>query len=78
MSKYKGQHGGKKGKKNRARPSPPPFRAMPERNRFFLCEVVPNANQWLKIQDGDVDFADMGQIQTELSAPKQWKEFLSF
>ena len=57
---------------------PPPFRAMPERNRFFLCEVVPNANQWLKIQDGDVDFADMGQIQTELSAPKQWKEFLSF
>ena len=32
MSKYKGQHGGKKG---------PPFRAMPERNRFFSCEVFP-------------------------------------
>ena len=43
MSKYKGQHGGKKGKKNRARPSPPPFRAMPERNRFFLWEVFPNS-----------------------------------
>ena len=42
MSKYKGQHGGKKGKKIRARSSPPPFRAMPERNRFFLWEVFPN------------------------------------
>ena len=42
MSKYKGQHGGKKGQKIRARPSPPPaFRAMPERNRFLLCEVFP-------------------------------------
>ena len=43
MSKYKGQHGGKKGKKIRARPSPhpPPFRAMPERNRFLLWEVFP-------------------------------------
>ena len=41
MSKYKGQHGGKKGQKIRARPSPPLFRAMPERNRFFLCEVFP-------------------------------------
>ena len=29
MSKYKGKHGGKKGQKIRARPSPPPFRAMP-------------------------------------------------
>ena len=34
MSKYKGQHGGKKGKQIQARP-PSPFRAMPERNRFF-------------------------------------------
>ena len=33
MSKYKGQHGGKKGKKFGQ--GPPPFRAMPERNRFF-------------------------------------------
>ena len=42
MSKYKGQHGGKKGKKNRVRPfSPPPFQAMPERNRFFPWEVFP-------------------------------------
>ena len=32
MSKYKGQHGGKKGRKIRAGVSPPPpFRAMPER-----------------------------------------------
>ena len=41
MSKYKEQHGGKKGQKIRARPSPPPFRAMPERNRFLLWEVFP-------------------------------------
>ena len=41
MSKYKGQPGEKKGQKIRARPSPPPFRAMPERNRFFLWEVFP-------------------------------------
>ena len=33
---------GKKGKIIRARPSPPPFRAMPERNQFFLWEVFPN------------------------------------
>ena len=42
MSKYKGQHGGKKGKKNSGKALPPsPFRAMPERNRFFLWEVFP-------------------------------------
>ena len=34
MSKYKGQHGGKRGRKIRARPSPLPFRTMPERKRF--------------------------------------------
>ena len=45
MSKYKGQHGGKKGKKIRARPSPPPFRAMPERNRFILCEGFPKGKR---------------------------------
>ena len=39
MSKYKGQHGGKKGQQIRARPSPSPFRAMPERNQFFSWEV---------------------------------------
>ena len=38
MSKYKGPHGGKKGKKFE---QGPPFRAMPERNRFFLREVFP-------------------------------------
>ena len=45
MAKYKGQHGGKKGKKIRARPSLPlpPFWAMPERNRFFSWEVFPKA-----------------------------------
>ena len=32
---------GKKSKKWRARTSPHPFRAMPERNRFFFCEVFP-------------------------------------
>ena len=35
MSKYKGQHGGKKGQKIRAGVSPPPLRAMPERKHFF-------------------------------------------
>ena len=36
MSKYKGQHGWKKGKKNSGKALPPPFfRAMPERNRFL-------------------------------------------
>ena len=47
LSKYKGQHGGKKGKKIRAGPTPPPpFRAMPERNRFFpvRCSLRPKAD----------------------------------
>ena len=35
MPKYKGKHGGKKGKEIREGASPPPFRAMPERNIFF-------------------------------------------
>ena len=35
MSKYKGQHGGRKGKKILAGVSPP-FRAMPERKHFFI------------------------------------------
>ena len=48
MSKYEGQHGGKKGQKIQARP-PPPFRAMPERNRFFLCEVFPKSQLHLNI-----------------------------
>ena len=48
MSKYKGQPGEKKGQKIRARP-PPPFRAMPERNRFFLCEVFPKSQLHLNI-----------------------------
>ena len=41
MSKYKGQHGEKKGQQIRARPSPSPSRAMPERNQFFSWEVFP-------------------------------------
>ena len=42
MSKYEGQHGGKKGSKNSGKALPtPPFRTMPERNRFFLWEVFP-------------------------------------
>ena len=43
MSKYKGQHGGKKGQKIRARPSPPLFRAMPKRKHFFFQEGFPKA-----------------------------------
>merc|ERR1712001_618599 len=41
MSKYKGKHGGKKGQKIWARPSPPPFRAMPKRKHFFFQEGFP-------------------------------------
>ena len=36
MSKYKGQHGGKKGKKIRARPPPPPFSGNARKKTFFL------------------------------------------
>ena len=36
MSKYKGKHGGKQGRKIRAGASPPPFRAMPKRKHFFF------------------------------------------
>ena len=36
MSKYKGQHGGKKGKKSRARPSSPLFGQCPKENIFFI------------------------------------------
>ena len=43
LSKYKGLHGGKKGKKIRAGASPPPFSAMPERKHFFLQEGFPYA-----------------------------------
>ena len=42
MSKYKGQHGGKKGKQIRARPSPPPFGATPERKRSLPLKGVPS------------------------------------
>ena len=49
MSKYKGQHGGKKGKKIRAGVSPlPPFWAMPERKHF---------SGWLPYVDG-LDWMD--------------------
>ena len=41
---------GKKGKIIRARPSPPPFRAMPERNRFFLWEVFPKSRNTFEVE----------------------------
>ena len=50
MSKDKGKHGGKKGQKIWARPSPP-FRAMPERNRFFFWEVFPYTFTCEKLHD---------------------------
>ena len=41
MSKYKGQHGGKKGKKNRARHSPPLFGQCPKENVFYKrCSLI--------------------------------------
>ena len=42
MSKYKGQHGGKKGKQIRARPSPPLFGQGPKENVFFYerCSLI--------------------------------------
>jgi len=39
MSKYKGQHGGKKGLQIRARPSPPLFGQCPKEMDFFLGGV---------------------------------------
>ena len=41
MSKYKGKHSGKKGQKIQAGVPPPPFRAMPERKRVFICDIFP-------------------------------------
>ena len=41
MPKYKGQHGGKKRITKFGQGPPPHFRAMPERNRFFLWVVFP-------------------------------------
>ena len=37
MSKYKGQHGGKKGKMIWARPSPP-FSGNARKKMFFICK----------------------------------------
>ena len=41
MPKYKGQHGGKKGQKIRARPPPLFFGQCPKEIDFFPCEVFP-------------------------------------
>ena len=41
MSKYKGQHGGKKGQKIRARPSPPPFSGNARKKSIFLMGGLP-------------------------------------
>ena len=30
--------------------APPPFRAMPERNRFFLCDVFPKEEQSITLE----------------------------
>ena len=46
MSKYKGQHGGKKGKKIWAGVSPlPPFWAMPERKHFSYVRCSLKSNE---------------------------------
>ena len=50
MSKYKGQHGGKKGQKIRAGVSPP-FRAMPERKKIIggaPLNSLPQTHPFLK------------------------------
>ena len=44
MSKYKGQHGGKKGEKIRARPSPPPFSGNSRKKSIFVMGGVPLIN----------------------------------
>ena len=41
MSKYKGQHGGKKGSKNSGKALTPPTPPQAEQNRFFFCDVFP-------------------------------------
>ena len=42
MSKYKGQHGGKKGQKIRAGVSPPPISGNAQKKTFFFREGFPN------------------------------------
>ena len=46
MSKYKGQPGGEKGKKNRARPSPP-FSGNARKKLILFCEVFPLCSGFL-------------------------------
>ena len=41
MSKYKGQHGGKKGSKNSDRGLPPPFSGNARKKTFFLTGGLP-------------------------------------
>ena len=42
MSKYKGQHGGKKGQKNSGKALPPHFSGNARKKSIFLCELFPN------------------------------------
>ena len=50
MSKYKGQHGGKKGKKIRARPSPLLFGQCPKEIDFFYgrCSLTVTKNNHIQ------------------------------
>ena len=41
MSKYKGQHGGKKGKKNLGKGLPPPFSGNARKKSIFVMGGVP-------------------------------------
>ena len=41
MSKYKGQHGGKKGKKNLGKALPPPFSGNARKKSIFVMGGVP-------------------------------------
>ena len=47
MSKYKGQHGGKKGQKIRAGVSPPPFLGNARKKTFFFSGGLPLASPLL-------------------------------
>ena len=52
MSKYKGQHGGKKGKKNSGRGLPPPFSGNGQKKTFFLSGGLPlNKNYSCPVSD---------------------------
>ena len=82
MSKYKGKHCGKKGQQIRARP-PPPFRAMPKRNQFFMWGRPKGDFLFWHFRDlvhgknceGIEDTKNIGHIILDMNNAPQWGTF---